>query len=146
MGAEVVSINKKEVVALEVAEAEFERFIDAMDLAPSAFKQDDGNIEIYESAKKTIIDAIMRGHLTVDSEGQVVFTPQVGDTSPMTFYEPTGKSKMMGDYTKEGHNFKRMYTMIAQLTKQDGIARFEQMKQRDLVVVEAMFALFFARR
>ncbi len=143
-------VAKNAVVAKEVAEAEFERFLDAMDLVPERHDLRGDDLDEFQDAKARILLAIRRGHLVIDEEGQPVYTPQVGEREPITFYEPTGatytaKPAMAGrgGKRKTPDEMDRMHAMLADMTRQP-IVRFKKMKGRDVKVCHAIWSIFFA--
>lgn len=100
-------------VAPEVAQAEYERWIDSMGLED---KLDETGMEAEDrkslnAKKQTLIKAIQRGHLVVDSEGRFVFTPRFSeDKTPLVFHRPMGRdTEAMGQAKhQEGKLFKFM--------------------------------------
>lgn len=130
-------------VAREVAEAEFQRWAEAMGLArkldPS--KLDDNDRKSLASQKSILLDAVEDGHLVVDGEGQFVFTPVKGDTTPLTFHEPDGAMLRAVDQAKAGAAVERDHKLLGAITKTSA-ARFAGMKHRDLSVCLAIEVLF----
>jgi CHASE1-domain containing sensor protein len=132
------------VVATEVAEQEFARFLEAMDLAE---KCDAKGLDVEDAksltdVKRTIISAMERGNLVVDDKGQPVYTPKAGDNrNPITFHEPTGADLMAIDQAKKSEDMKRAFQLLGAVTGETP-ARFAKMLNRDIVVCQAIFALF----
>lgn len=130
------------VVAREVAEAEFGRFAEAMDLDFDIKRMDADDLKGFQEQKHRIVRAIMRGILVVDPKGQFVYTPQTGaDRSPITFYEPTGASMMAMDRKKKGEDVGKMYASMGDMTRVSP-DRFAKMLARDLKVCQAIAVLF----
>lgn len=130
------------VVAREVAELELERFLTSMDLTV-----DPGDLseEVRASRQKqvdVVLDAIMRGMVTIDGDGQPIFVPRIGDTSPITFYEPDGSS-LLSSNAKQTSEMQRFFGLVASMTRQPA-ARFAKMKMRDFRVVQAIALLFLS--
>ena len=130
-------------VAAEVAESEFARFIEAMelDVDPKGWTDDDK--QSFDEAKRKIVGAMELGLLVVDEEGRPVYTPRVGNTSAITFYEPTGADLMAMDQAKKGASVSATWKVLAAMTKTDA-TRFSKMANRDLKVCQAVLALFLA--
>lgn len=128
-------------VAAEVAEAEFNRFVEAMGLDVDPKDWTDEDKQSFKEAKRKIIGAMESGHLTIDEDGQPVYRPQIGKTDPITFYEPIGSDLMAIDQAKKGANVSAAYKMLAAMTKTNA-QLFSQMKNRDLKVCQALQALF----
>jgi uncharacterized protein (UPF0262 family) len=135
-----------DVVAAEVAEQEFARFLDAFDLTEKtqAKSLDADDRKSFESNKETILRAMRRGTLVLDDKSQPVFTPTQGsNTSPITFREPTGATVKAMDQGRKGAEVERSLYLMSAMTGQVR-SRFEQMARRDLAVCEALAVLFFA--
>jgi len=130
-------------IAPEVAEAEFARFAAAMDLDVDVERMDGDDKENFTKQKRRVTRAIEHGHLVVDDKGQPIFTPQLGDTSPITFFEPTGSALMSMDKRKEGENVAKTYATMGEMTKTSA-ARFSAMNGRDLKVCQALYLLFLS--
>jgi hypothetical protein len=137
--------EQKVKVAVEQAEADFERFAEEMDLDTDPKGWDAEDTKSFEAAKKKIVGAIVRGHLVVDDKGQPVYTLQEGAKagSAVTFREQTGASLMAMDQRKKGHDVAKMFAVMADMT-QENVQTFAEMKGRDLKVCQAITALFLA--
>ena len=130
-------------VATDVAESEFERFTEAMDLDVDTSRMDKDEAESFRQLKRKVTRAIENGHLVVDDKGRPVYTPQIGDKSPITFYEPTGVSLLAVDKKKAGENVAKTYATMADMTQTDA-KTFASMNARDLKVCQAIYLLFLA--
>jgi hypothetical protein len=130
-------------VAAEVAEQEFARFVETMELDVEPKGWTDEDKQSFLESKRRIVEAMERGQLIVDEEGRPVYTPRVGNTEPITFYEPTGADLMAIDQAKKGATISAAYKVLAAMTKTDGV-RFAKMANRDLKVCQAVQALFLA--
>lgn len=128
-------------VAADVAEQEFKRFTDAMDLDVDPAGMDDEDKRSFNDAKRRIIAALCNGSLVIDEKGQPVFTPSLGNTQPITFFEPTGASLMAGDQKKKGHDHARMFAVMGDMTRQPA-TRFANMPSRELKVCLSIAGLF----
>ena len=136
--------DKEAVVALEVCEAEFERWTEAMDLSFDPKGWDDEDKKTFIDAKNRLLKAMESGALVVDVEGRLVYTPLVGkDRTPIVWNEPSGADLMAMDQKKNGHNVAKTYAVMGSMT---GVqpTRFTGMKARDLKVCQAIYALFLA--
>lgn len=132
------------IVDAETAEAEFGRFLDCMDISSDTSTMDDESREGFLSQKRTIINAIQRGHLIINDDGEPVYTPRTVDCGPITFAEPSGAAYMAMDRKKKGEDIGKMFAMMADITKQPA-KTFANMKQRDLKVCQALVVLFLAQ-
>lgn len=134
--------SKKVVVAKEVAEAEFERFADIMDLDIDPAGMDEEDKTGLEQNKKRIISAIQKGALVVNDKGEPVFTPQrTQGLEDITFHEPTGASLMAMDRKKKNHDISKMFATMADMTGGHSNS-FSKMKMSDLKVCLAVTTLF----
>lgn len=134
-------MEKQQVVAPEVAEAEFERFTEAMDLDVDPQGMDDEDKKGFIDCRRKVVNAIVEGRLVIDEKGQPVFTPSEGGS--ITFREPRGSALMAMDSKKKGHDFSKLYATMAETTEQP-ITRFSKMANRDLKVCTAVMTLFLA--
>jgi len=124
----------------EMAEQEFDRFIEAMDIEADPLEMDDEDKEQFKKQKSLVVARIMAGNVIIDDVGQPVYTVH-GDGEPITFYEPTGASLMAMDRKKKAEDIGKLYATMADMTKQP-IKRFAGMKYRDLKVCIAITSLF----
>lgn len=132
-------MDTKDKVATEMCEAEFDRFVQKMDLDFDKSKMDDEDKAGFKRFHDIIIRAMETGALVINEKGEPVFTPS--DGKPITFHEPTGADRMAADTKQAGHNNRRTLAVIASMTG-ESIPRFAEMKQRDLKVVEVLYQLF----
>jgi hypothetical protein len=131
-----------EKLALEVAEAEFDRFVDCMDLDVDTSGMGEEDRESYGEQRDKIVSAIRGGSLVINDNGEPVFTPQRSkDQEPITFYEPTGASLMAMDRRKKSEDIAKMYAAMADMTKTTA-KTFSGMKMGDLKVCLAITTLF----
>jgi|GEM_PF-5124247 len=140
-------------ITAEVAESEFARWAQAMDLTrkldPTGLDADDK--KSLESSRRAITDAMLDGHLVVTEAGEFVYTQKLPDekdkdAGPITFHEPDGAMIMSIDQIgKSGtHDVTKAVMVLAQMTKEPK-QRFARMKNRDLSVCQAILGLFLAR-
>ena len=125
----------------EMAEQEFDRFIEAMDIEADPLEMDDEDKEQFKKQKSLVVARIMAGNVIIDDAGQPVYTVKQGDGDPITFYEPTGASLMAMDRKKKAEDIGKLYATMADMTKQP-IKRSAGMKYRDLKVCIAITSLF----
>lgn len=137
--------NLKEAsrVAREVALAEFDRFLEAMDIDADTTAMDAEDLKSFEEARRKLVRAMETGHLVIDDKGQPVFTPHSGVTDPITFYEPTGATWMAVDSKKKGQDVAKMVALMAEMTRQPA-QRFSKMAGRDYKVCTTITSLFLA--
>lgn len=132
----------KEKTGDEVAEQEFARFVDKMDLDvdDSMLNEEDKGALITN--RRRFIRAIKKGALVVDEDGVPTFTPVKSENkNPITFFEPTGASLMAMDRKKEGADVGKMFAIMADFTKQNQ-AVFASLLTSDLNVCMAISTLY----
>lgn len=131
-------------VAAEVAESEFERFCDAMDIDTDPLEMDEEELKGFAATKRALIKSMCAGQLVIDEAGRPVYTPRLGDNrTPIVFSEPTGASYMAMDSKKKSHDVTKMYAAMADMTGQP-IVRFSRMANRDIKVCQKIIVLFMA--
>jgi hypothetical protein len=133
------------VVATEVAEQEFARFLEAMDLVEKCDSKnlDADDAKSFLDVKRIIVGAMETGHLVIDDKGQPVYTAKLDDAGPIVFYEPDGAALMAIDQAKRGEDMKKAMRILSAMTKENP-SRFAKMKLRDLKVCQAIQNLFLA--
>ena len=131
-------------VSQEVAEAEFARFGDAMDLDFDVSVMDDDDKAGFETQKRRVVRAIMKGSLVVNDKGEPVYTPQrVESAEPITFFEPRGGALMAMDRRKKNEDVAKMYALMGEMTKVPA-RTYSSMPMADLKVCQAVVTLFLA--
>lgn len=132
-----------EQIALEVAEAEFERFADSMDLDMDTSKLDAEDLTSFNKIKDRIIRAMQRGALVINDNGEAVYTPQRPNSKSkdaITFHERTGASLMAMDGKKKGHDVAKTYAILADMCRVHP-STFAGLAGPDIKVCEGLFAL-----
>lgn len=133
-----------EKIALEVAESEFNRFTDLMDLDVNTEGMSADDKRDFSLQRDRILRAIQNGSLTVNDDGCPIYKPQMADdANPITFYEPTGASYMAMDRKKVGEDMAKLFATMADMSKQSA-GLFSKMKSRDLKICMAITTLFLA--
>lgn len=127
----------------EMAEAEFMRFIDAMDLEldESADAEDRSD---FIALKNKLVKAISKGSLIIDESGQPVYTPErTEDVKPLTFYEPTGANLVAMDKRKPGEDISKFNAVMAEMCKVHPKV-FSKLKFKDYKLCQSIVTLFLA--
>lgn len=130
-------------ISPEMAEQEFNRFGEAMDLDFDVSVMDEDDAKGFEQAKRRIVKAITSGAMVINEDGSPVYTPQrvQGDVNPITFYEPTGATYMAMDRKKKTEDMGKMMALMADYT-QTSSGLFSKMKNADFKVCLAVTTLF----
>jgi len=129
-------------VAKEVAEAEFDRFVESMDLDVDPSDMSEEDKQGFQQQKDRVVRAIQSGALTVNDKGEPVYTPKrTKDAEPLTFHEPTGASLMAMDRKKKSEDIGKLYAAMADMTRTHS-STFSRMQMGDLKVCMAITTLF----
>lgn len=135
--------KKKDVVVVEVAEKDFDRFVDEMDLDLDTAEMDAEDLTAFNKQKNRILRAIVRGNLVINENGEAVFTPinkRSKHTDAITFHERTGASLMAMDGKKKNHDVAKTYAVMADMCKVHQSV-FAGLVGSDVKTCEALFAL-----
>lgn len=127
----------------ELAEHEFERFIDGMDLLIDTEKMDAEDRTAFDKSKARLVREIVRGFLIVNEKGEMIYTPHHPDTKhdkPIHFYERTGSAVMGMDSKKKGHDVAKTYAVMGTMCRVHQSV-FANLVGTDGKVCEAIFAL-----
>jgi hypothetical protein len=136
---------REEKVAREVAEAEFSRFLEAMDLDEDVSKLDTDDQAGFEKHKRKVVEAIMRGNLTINEKGEPVLTPSQpvrGLDKDIVFREPRGSS-LKSTLGKKADDNARAMELMGALTNLPPVT-FANMAMRDYKVCGSLVVLFLA--
>jgi hypothetical protein len=127
------------VVARDVAEREFTRFAEMMDLGFNIEKMNEEEREQFVTLRERFISSIERGQLVVDELGQPIVTTHDGKT--YTFREPTGETilQIQRDGLSGASANQRAFGMMTQKPP----VEYAKLLHRDLRVVNAVLTLFF---
>lgn len=130
-------------VAKDMADAEFERFAELMDLDLDTSGMDSEDLTQFTKLKNRVIRAIEKGALVINDNGEAVYTPQNTKSKcqdSLTFHERTGASLMAMDGKKKNHDIAKTYAVMADMCKVP-VNTFAGLVGIDVKVCEALFAL-----
>jgi hypothetical protein len=130
-------------IAGDVAEVEFERFADAMDLDLSTDGMDAEDLTAFTKTRNRVVRAIRLGHLVINDQGEAVYTPWRPGSKhkePITFHERTGASLMAMDSRKRGQDAAKTYAVMADMCRVPQSV-FAHLAGTDIKVCEAVFSL-----
>ena len=129
-------------IGIDVAECEFQRFVDLMDIDDSTNESEEA--ADFQKLKDRLISAMQSGALVINENGEPIYTPQrTKDIDPLTFHEPTGASLMAMDRRKKTEDMAKLYAAMSDMTKTHA-STFSKMKMFDLKVCIAVATLFLA--
>lgn len=135
--------NEEPKVALEVAENEYDRFLEAMDIDIDEAKLDAEDLTQYQKQRGKILKAIVAGDLVVNENGEAVYTPSHKEskyTEALTFHERTGASLMAMDGKKKNYDVAKTYAIMGDMCRvHPGV--FSKLAGRDIKISEALFSL-----
>ena len=132
-----------EKIAKEVAEQEFDRFVECMDLDVDTSIMDEEDISMFNKQKNRIVRAVMRGDLVFNESGEAVYTPSNTKSThkdSITFHERSGASLMASDGKKKGYDVTKTYAIMGDMCKVHPKI-FAGLVGIDIKVCEALFAL-----
>lgn len=130
----------------DVAEIEFNRFTEAMDLDFDTESMDSSDLTQFRRRKKLLIREIMFGSLVVNENGEFVYTPKNKRSKyqeSITFYERDGAALMAMDGKKTGYEVAKMYAVLSAMCKVPP-KTFASLVGVDIRVSEAIFVLLMA--
>ena len=135
--------EKTQLVDAETAQADFDRFVDAMDLDLDTADMDAEDLTAFTKQKNRITRAIQNGSLVINDNGEAVYTPcrpSSKHKEAITFHERTGASLMAMDGKKKNHDVAKTYAVMADMCKVHQSV-FAGLVGTDVKVCEALFAL-----
>jgi len=131
-------------INMEMAEAEFLRFGESMDLDFEENEMDEESLKDFIVIKKRLVASIMKGNLVVNENGEPVFTPvSEEEKNPITFCEPSGATLQAMDKKKKGEDIGKTFAMMSDMT-QTSSGLFSKMKNRNFKICQGIFTLFLA--
>ena len=135
--------QKPAACSQEVAEVEFERFADAMDLDVNMSKMSEDDRQSFEPMKRRVVEAIIAGSVTINEKGEPVFRPAKSEPAEIVFHEPKGSALMAMDARKKGQDVAKLYALMGEITGLPAVT-FANMLNRDLKIAQAIVTLFLA--
>ncbi|MCK5236211.1 MAG: hypothetical protein KAR06_04420 [Deltaproteobacteria bacterium] len=134
-------------IALEVAEAEFDRFTEIWDIEPdlSGFSAEEH--DSFGAHKSRIVKEIRNGNAVIDDEGRVVYTLKYSkENSPLTelVFDVSRASKAVMDQFKDRQAIRKTEAYIGSLVGQPP-KTIHALDPRDQKFGEAVMLLFLAQ-
>ena len=131
------------VIAAEVAEQEFDRFLELMDVDLDLAVMDAEDRTAAEKIRRLIVKQIVAGHLTVGDDGEPTYTPWRAKSTykePITFRERDGGTLTAQDGKKKNAEGAKTYAMMGSLT---GLhpGTFSKLKGTDIKVYKSIYTL-----
>lgn len=132
-----------EKISKDMAEKEFDRFTEAMDLYFDTSEMDEEDLSGFQKNRGRLVRAIQSGALVINDDGEAIFTPANKKSKrqdPLTFHERTGASLMAMDGKKKGHNVAKTYAIMGDICKCHPKV-FSGLVGNDVKICEALFIL-----
>lgn len=105
-------------VSKEVAEAEFQKFIDLMDIDANPELMDEDDAKGFTTNKDRFIRGVMRGKVSVNENGEPELrTSRTENVEKLVFFEPSAATLMAMDRKKSGQSMAKMLSLMDDLTK-----------------------------
>lgn len=130
-------------IDIQTAKVEFDRFAEDMDLDLDESMMDAEDLTAFNKQKNKILQAIQRGHLIINENGEAEYTPYRKGSKhekAIIFHERTGASLMAMDGKKKGHEVSKTYAVMADMCRVHQNV-FAGLSGPDIKVCEAIFAL-----
>ena len=128
-------------VARDVAEQEFNRFCDEMDVDKNTDRMTAEDSKEFNEMKGILLDALQIGVLQIDGEGLATVYPKKGTVKELKFNELCGADYIAMDNKKDTQSFAKMFAIAGSLTKQPP-ATFSKLKKFDMKVCLTITKLF----
>lgn len=135
--------KKANKVDIDSANAEFDRFVECMDLDLDTSAMDSEDFTQFNKLKSKIIRAVMKGSLIFNDNGEAIYQPQNKRSKyqePITFHERSGASLMAMDGKKKNHDVSKTYAVMGEMCRVHQKV-FAGLVGVDVKICEALFAL-----
>ena len=133
-------MSKETKINKEMAEAEFQRWCDAMDIETDAeFFEEEDDISSFKKNKSKVVRSIMDGSTIINDEGLLVYTTRRKEKQKTYTFNEFYGSILISMEKIEGGNA-RMFTGCGEIT-QTSQGDFSSMKGSDLALSQAVFIL-----
>lgn len=133
-----------EIVARDVAESEFDRFCELMDIDRDTNKMAEDDAKGFNENKEILIKAITDGRLVISEDGEPEYTPKRGDfPNPLIFKEPNGGTYAAMDRQKSGNDVGKMLALMDAMSRSTP-GTCAKLANVDFKVVRAIAILFLA--
>lgn len=130
-----------DVLDRESAEAEFDRFVDSMNIDMDVTGIDENDKRDLLKDRAVVLRSLQKGTLVIDDSGFPIFTTM--ENEEIHFRYMTGQMLSAMDYAKKDHSVGKMYKSMAAATKKTE-AFFNGMNLADVKVCMSIWNLFLA--
>ena len=126
----------------DVALAEFNRFMDAMDLDRDLDAMDDAeDIKGFKLLRGRMLHALQQGALVINDDGEPVYS--LANGTDLTFHEPKGDALLAMDKKGKNHDIGKLNAVMGVTTRQHP-GFFTKLPNREYRVCSAIMSLFLA--
>lgn len=139
----IMEEKSMEKIVKEMAEAEFDRFIECMDLYFDTAEMDADDLTGFNKNKSRLVRAIQNASLVINDNGEAVFTPKNPKSKhqePIVFHERSGVSLSAMDGKRKNHDVAKTYAVMGEMCKVHPKV-FAGLVGNDIKVCESLFIL-----
>lgn len=141
MTSKVAPLPPGNKIDKEVAELEFDRWSDCMELDLDTSAMDAEALDSFLKLKRRLIKNICTGSLVIDGNGKAVYMPKnLKLETALTFNQKNGAALQAMDGKKNNQDIAKTYAVMAALTKTHP-STFAKMEGNDLSVCMGLFLL-----
>ena len=135
--------KKSDKMTLEVAEKEFDRFVQEWDIDGNIDAMSGEDRDAFKAQKDRIVRQIMAGNATVDEHGNISYTLRhpKGSLTELAFNVPNGDAYMAMDNYKDRQSVHKLNAFMGSMTKQPP-KLFSNMDGRDIKFCMGVTLLF----
>ncbi len=130
-------------IAPEMAEQEFERWAEGMDIVVDVSKLDAEDATAFNKQRDRIVSGIVKGSVVINDNDEVEYTPWRPNSKSkdtIIFHERSGASLMAMDGKKKGQDVAKTYAVMADMCKVAPKV-FAGLVGSDIKMCESIFAL-----
>jgi len=138
---DIVELADNEIMTLEMAQQEFDRWADEMDLEFETDIMGEETLDDFNFNRRKICRSLQRGDLIINAEGYAEYTPRIVTIDkPLVWKQLSGKTIAVVDGKKKNESVKKTFHAMAKLT---GVHHsvFENMTGIDRKVCDVLFIL-----
>lgn len=135
--------DSKKKMTLEVAENEFDRFVEEWDIDGNIDAMSGEDRDSFKQQKDRIVRQILQGNATVDEHGNIAYILRhpKGELTDLSFNVPDGAAYMAMDQYKERQSVHKLNAFMGAMTKQPP-RLFSSMDGRDIKFCMGVTLLF----
>ena len=131
-------------IAPEMAELEFERFVEVWDLDGEVAEMEEEDRVSFNGLKRKLMRVLISGDLVVNEDATLTYClryPTLDSLKELKFEIPKGDAMVSWDKFKDRQNIAKLNSFIGSMTRQSP-AIFAAVDGRDLKICQAVALLF----